>query len=94
MSPASDRAKFYYLPERQLTPQEIFDTPERYGKLHGCQMFMVNLCTEVAMHGYFGKLTPGNVIIDYDGWKDIINYTNNDKPVSISGSDWDILFTV
>ena len=81
--------------------EEIFDEhcarAEKYGKLHGCQMFMVNLCPKITLHGYFGKcsyaLTPVNVVIDPDEQKGIVKYANNDEPVSIRGSDWDMLFT-
>ncbi|RUP33698.1 hypothetical protein BC936DRAFT_138552 [Jimgerdemannia flammicorona] len=69
---------------------------EKYGELHGCEMFMVNLCPKVMLREYFGErsydLTPVNVVIDPDERKGIIRYIKNDEPVSITGSDWDMLF--
>ncbi|RUS31408.1 hypothetical protein BC938DRAFT_477883 [Jimgerdemannia flammicorona] len=69
---------------------------EKYGELHGCEMFMVNLCPKVMLREYFGErsydLTPVNVVIDPDERKGIIRYAKNDEPVSITGSDWDMLF--
>ena len=82
--------------------EKIFDEhcerAEKYGKLHKCQMLMVNLCPKVGLHEYFGgrpyALTPVNVVVDPKEKKGIIKYSDRDEPVSISGSDWDMLFTV
>ncbi|RUS13400.1 hypothetical protein BC937DRAFT_95383 [Endogone sp. FLAS-F59071] len=82
--------------------EKIFDEhcerAEKYGKLHKCQMLMVNLCPKVRLHGYFGgrpyALTPVNVVVDPKEKQGIIKYTDRNEPVSISGSDWDMLFTV
>ncbi|RUS24083.1 hypothetical protein BC938DRAFT_474152 [Jimgerdemannia flammicorona] len=69
---------------------------EKYGELQGCEMFMINLCPKVMLREYFGErsydLTPVNVVIDPDERKGIIRYAKNDEPVSITGSDWDMLF--
>ncbi|RUS24135.1 hypothetical protein BC938DRAFT_474061, partial [Jimgerdemannia flammicorona] len=69
---------------------------EKYGKRHSCQMFMVNFCPKIMLRKYFGEhsydLTPVNVVISPDEWKGTIGYAENDEPVSINGSDWDMPF--
>ncbi|RUS15640.1 hypothetical protein BC937DRAFT_92194, partial [Endogone sp. FLAS-F59071] len=82
--------------------EKIFDEhckrAEKYGKLHNCQMLMVNLCPKVGLHGYFGgcpyALTLVNVVIDSKEKQGIIKYADRNEPVLITGSDWDMLFTV
>src|SRR5262249_52996640 len=75
---------------------EHCERAEKYGKLHGCEMLMVNLCPKATLRDYFGErsydLTPVNVVIDPDEWKGTIEYAENDETVSINGSDWDMLF--
>ncbi|KAF9434868.1 hypothetical protein BGZ76_007268 [Entomortierella beljakovae] len=75
---------------------------EQYGKLHNCQMFMVNLCPKAKLSRYFGcrqyNLTPVNVVFDRQlvpgtvGTKGIIKYHDGDTTVSINGSQWEMLF--
>ncbi|CAG8461821.1 11604_t:CDS:2 [Ambispora leptoticha] len=75
---------------------EHCDRAEKYGKIHKCQMFMVNLCLKVTLCEYFGKrsydLTAVNVVINPDELKGTIKYAKKDEPVSINGSEWDMLF--
>ncbi|RUS35386.1 hypothetical protein BC938DRAFT_471015, partial [Jimgerdemannia flammicorona] len=73
---------------------------EKYGELHGCQMFMVNLCPKATLRKYFGErsydLTPVNVVIDldHDEWKGIIGYAEIDELVLINGFEWNMLFNI
>ncbi|CAG8486063.1 10461_t:CDS:2 [Paraglomus occultum] len=69
-----------------------------YGKLHGCRhVLMVNLCPKVTLSEYFGKMnydnvTPANVVIKPNEFKGVIRFEENDEHVSITGTDWDMMF--
>ncbi|KAF9346289.1 hypothetical protein BGX26_002234 [Mortierella sp. AD094] len=84
---AADKKKF----------DEHCERAEDYGRLYNCKMFVVNLCPKTTLHHYFGNrscnLTPVNVAIYSDEQKGVLSYSEEVVPVSISGSEWDMLFS-
>lgn len=71
-----------------------------YGDLHGCQMYLINLCTDDSLTDYFGdewvreRVTPVHVLYETAGGKGSLIYVGKRIPVSIKSATWSVLFDV
>lgn len=75
---------------------EHLDRANYYSNLHGCSMYMINLCTDNKLTNNFGSKYPEvtSVHIIYDmskGMADIV-YEDYRKYVSIKRSAWKVAF--
>ncbi|KAF8980726.1 hypothetical protein BGZ46_003763 [Entomortierella lignicola] len=76
---------------------EHCERAKQYGLVHGCDMFMVNLCPKKTLTKYFGgkqeDITPVNVVIDRNSGCGVIKYDGGvEKRVTIFGSQWKMMF--
>ncbi|CAG8635326.1 8917_t:CDS:2, partial [Paraglomus occultum] len=67
-----------------------------YGRNHSCSMYMVNLCANEKLAGYFGPrnvaITPVHVILDVKRGVAHLVFENEKKSVSIKGGAWQVVF--